>query len=131
MYLLGEPFGVDPQLEHGVGLDETVLIDGLCIQRNGSRIRQYRAVILDGSRWKRDLRAEASSIRALRYQDTLTGIKPDVSTGSLDPAVVFNVTVAPAATVPTLSQWGLFLLAGLLAGAAAIKLHRRSERGAS
>jgi hypothetical protein len=46
--------------------------------------------------------------------------------------VVFNVTEAPPTTpAPTLSQWGLLLLAGLLAGTAVFKLHRRSERVAS
>jgi len=45
--------------------------------------------------------------------------------------VVFNVAVAPPASVPTLSQWGLLLLAGLLAAAAAFRLHRGFERVAS
>jgi hypothetical protein len=45
--------------------------------------------------------------------------------------VVFNVTEAPPAPVPTLSQWGLLLLAGLLAGTAVFKLRRSSGRVAS
>lgn len=48
--------------------------------------------------------------------------------------VVFNVTMAPATPItpiPTLSQWGLLLFAGLLAGTAVFKLNRRSERVAS
>ena len=32
--------------------------------------------------------------------------------------------------VPTLSQWGMFLIAGLLAGSGAFALHRRSRRPA-
>ena len=43
---------------------------------------------------------------------------------------------APAPTpttpaVPTLSQWGMLLLAGLLAGAAALELQRRTRQRAS
>jgi len=42
-----------------------------------------------------------------------------------------GITNTPPATIPTLSEWGLLLLAGLLAGAAALELHRRNRQRAS
>jgi hypothetical protein len=59
---------------------------------------------------------------------------PDTDTVSTDNFLTASASVtvasAPVPTVPTLSQWGMVLLAGLLAAAAALELHRRTRRRA-
>ena len=44
--------------------------------------------------------------------------------------LIINSSIAPH-TVPTLSEWGMFLLAALLAGTAAFALRRSTQRRAS
>jgi uncharacterized membrane protein len=44
--------------------------------------------------------------------------------------LIINSSIAPH-TVPTLSEWGMFLLAALLAGTAALALRRSTQRRAS
>jgi hypothetical protein len=70
----------------------------------------------------------------------LTSWTQNVTVGSGAATVTYNdfailytpgSTPAPPAAVPTLSQWGMLLLAGLLAGAAGIELHRRSQRASA
>jgi len=67
----------------------------------------------------------------------LTSWTQNVAVGSGSATVTYNdfaILYTPGSTpttpaaVPTLSQWGMLLLAGLLAGAAGLELRRRSQR---
>jgi hypothetical protein len=67
----------------------------------------------------------------------LTSWTQNVTVGSSTATVTYNdfavlytpgSTPTTPATVPTLSQWGMLLLAGLLTGAAALELRRRTRR---
>ena len=68
----------------------------------------------------------------------LTSWTQNVTVGSGTATVTYNDfailytpgSTAPAA-VPTLSEWGMLLLAGLLVGAAALELRRRSQRASA
>ena len=55
-----------------------------------------------------------------------SGRRRSIATGTIS-----TTAPSPPPTVPTLSQWGMFLLAGLLAGAAALQLNRITRGSAA